>query len=1160
VHALGMFRLPLRLRPAPVFLIAMILAGVFVTARLTADAPTSVDLSRYVRVGRFDLPEPTRTTPPADSLLAQEVSAVTYNWDTDTLFVVGDGGTSVVQVGKDGHLLDSMTLAPGPSPQGTDFYDTEGLTYVGGGEFVLVEERYRQANVFTYVAGGTLHKSDVLTVQLGTTVGNVGLEGVSYDPLTSGFVFVKEKDPQSIFQTGIDFLAGTATNGSSSTTSSTNLFNPALASLADFSDVFALSNLPFLSGQADFDHLLVISQESGQIVNIDRAGTVYSRLTIVADPGSPLSVPDMTMEGVTMDRDGFLYVVNENGGGDANHPQLWVYAHSTAPNLAPTAVVLNNPVTSIPENTSTAAPVKVAEIIVIDDGLGANNLSVSGADASFFQIVGTGLFLNAGTALNSITRPSYSVTVNVDDPTAGSTPDASVGFDLTVTAATGGTPSLIISEVAPWSSGNSPASLAVDWFEVTNIGTAAADISGWKMDDSGPTLGTAVALHGITSIAPGASVIFMETTDAALATKKAAFLNLWFGANPPPNLQVGNYSGSGVGLSTGGDAVNLFDTTPAPGTIRAGVTFGANGPVPPGPFKTFDNAAALNNTTISTLSAVGVSGAFAAFSDPTEIGSPGTIGAPPTPVVTIAATDASATEAGSEPGAFRITRTGSTVGALTVNYTIAAGSGQATPADYTPALTGAVTIASGQSSANLTIAPVDDGSFERSETVTLTLFDSGSYDTGTPSTATVTIVDNDPPDTSIDSSPADPTNSTDAHFAFSLGNPGSGVVVFECSLDGGPFVPCSSLATYSNLADGSHTFLVRAVDADNSANVDPTPASFTWTVDSTAPTIAGARAPAANSAGWNNTDVTVTFTCSDAGGSGVRSCGATPQVVSTEGAGQSRTGTAIDNAFNTASATVGGISIDKTAPVVTPPPNQTAPQTVPAGALVTYPAAAVLETGSGLASSACLPASGSVFPVGVTTVTCRATDVAGNTGSGTFTVKVNPAPDGRMYGVGHVDTGRTGRSYFVFRVAQLRNLDYGRLEFWSVTGNQCRNDDDDEHDGNITGEHDGDFGRRHCRSVNTFEAASIPVVVFLDDPAFRSGRGRPAVDTVRFVGTGRWNGRVGYTFEATATDKGEPGRNRDTFTIVVKDAHGDVVADAGGELDGGNIQSTRLHW
>src|SRR5262249_12901535 len=153
-----------------------------------------------------------------------------------------------------GMLIDSMTLAPGPSPQGTDFYDTEGITYIGGGKFVLVEERYRQANLFTYVGGGVLHKSDVQTVKLGTTIGNIGLEGVSYDPLTSGFIFVKEKDPESIFQTGIDFAAGTATNGGPGATSSTDLFNPALAALADFSDVFALSNLPSLIGQPDYSH------------------------------------------------------------------------------------------------------------------------------------------------------------------------------------------------------------------------------------------------------------------------------------------------------------------------------------------------------------------------------------------------------------------------------------------------------------------------------------------------------------------------------------------------------------------------------------------------------------------------------------------------------------------------------------------------------------------------------------------------------------------------------------------------------------------------------------------------------------------------------------------------------------------------------------------
>jgi len=89
--------------------------------RVNASPLSTLDLSLYVRVGRFDLPEPTRTTAPPNSVLAQEVSAVTYDWDTDTLFVVGDGGTSVVQVSKTGQLIDSMSLAPGSSPQGTDF-------------------------------------------------------------------------------------------------------------------------------------------------------------------------------------------------------------------------------------------------------------------------------------------------------------------------------------------------------------------------------------------------------------------------------------------------------------------------------------------------------------------------------------------------------------------------------------------------------------------------------------------------------------------------------------------------------------------------------------------------------------------------------------------------------------------------------------------------------------------------------------------------------------------------------------------------------------------------------------------------------------------------------------------------------------------------------
>jgi uncharacterized protein YjiK len=293
-----------------------------------------VDLSQYQLVGRYALPEPTTTTPPVNSLLAQEASAVTWNWDTNSLFVIGDGSTSIVQVDLQGKLIDSMTLALGSSPQGTAFYDTEGITYVGNGQFIVVEERYRTVSLLTYAAGTTLQYADVPHIKLGTTVGNIGIEGISWDPSTGGIIAVKEKTPLGIFQTTLDFANGTASNGSPSTVNSVDLFNPAPLGLQDFADVFALSGIAN-PGAADAGHLLVLSQESGRILEVDRSGTIFSSLDIPLLPGTGgLSVADQQHEGLTMDANGWLYTVAENGGGSIDNPELWVYAPVPEPHSA----------------------------------------------------------------------------------------------------------------------------------------------------------------------------------------------------------------------------------------------------------------------------------------------------------------------------------------------------------------------------------------------------------------------------------------------------------------------------------------------------------------------------------------------------------------------------------------------------------------------------------------------------------------------------------------------------------------------------------------------------------------------------------------------------------------------------------------------------------
>ena len=581
--------------------------------------PTAVNLANYVRIARINLPEPTRTAlppgTPVHNFLCQEASAVTYNWDTDTLFITGDGGRAITQVSKTGQLIDTMTLALGSSPQGTDFYDPEGLTYIGGGQFVMSEERDRQLVKFTYAAGTTLSRSGAQTVKIGTFVDNTGTEGLSWDPQTSGFVCLKEISPIGVFQTGVDFVAGTATNGSPTTVNSTNLFDPALLGMTDTADVFALSNLPSMTGQPQAGNLIVIGQEDARIVNVDRSGVITSTLNITSDAGNPLTPAGQQHEGITMDRAGIIYVVNENGGGSIDYPQLWVYAPSTLPNAAPTAVIVDNATTTLPENSSTASRVKLGDILVTDDGLGTNTLSLSGADAASFELTGTEFFLKAGVALDFETKSSYAVTVNADDSTVGTTPDVSVNFTLTVSDVEPEAPPapvIIISEVAPWASGSS--AVGADWFEITNVTSNPINIAGWKIDDNSATFASAATLNGVTTLAAGESAIFIETTD--LPGKDTLFRSTWFGGNPPVGLQIGSYSGSG-GLGTTGDAVNVYN---AAGTLMASVTFGASDAV--SPFQTFDNTRGLNATTISQLSAVGTNGAIAS-SNAAEVGSPG---------------------------------------------------------------------------------------------------------------------------------------------------------------------------------------------------------------------------------------------------------------------------------------------------------------------------------------------------------------------------------------------------------------------------------------------------------------------------------------------------------------------------------------------------------
>jgi hypothetical protein len=182
------------------------------------------------------------------------------------------------------------------------------------------------------------------------------------------------------------------------------------------------------------------------------------------------------------------------------------------------------------------------------------------------------------------------------------------------------------------------------------------------------------------------------------------------------------------------------------------------------------------------------------------------------------------------------------------------------------------------------------------------------------------------------------------------------------------------------------TFTCSATSAGGTATQ-----SVTIKRDATAPTVTASRAPAANINGWNNTDVTASWSASD-GMSGLAGSGAATELFTVEGLNQGASRTFSDNAGNSTTASVAGISIDKAAPVVTV---TRSPIAGPDGwnetdVTVTYSATDAL---SGLAGAALFE---QVFTLGENQSGSRTfTDLAGNSATGTISginIRTPPPP------------------------------------------------------------------------------------------------------------------------------------------------------------------------
>ena len=258
--------------------------------------------------------------------------------------------------------------------------------------------------------------------------GNVSITGgvLNFDP-NGSFSFV----PASGFvgTSSFDYTVSDGNGGTDTTTVNISVIGAGAVNIPPVAgdDTFTTDEDVAVSGE----NLLVAN---GGAADSDADGDTLTTVllsnpsngtaSVLAD-GSFTYTPNANFDGPT---DSFTYrLLDGNGGVDEGLVTI-----NINPVNDPADVSLDNVVASLPENTDTAATVKVADIVISDDLQGANTLSLSGADAASFVIVGTELHVASGVTLDFEAQANYDVTVEVDDADPAVGIDDSVSYTLAV--------------------------------------------------------------------------------------------------------------------------------------------------------------------------------------------------------------------------------------------------------------------------------------------------------------------------------------------------------------------------------------------------------------------------------------------------------------------------------------------------------------------------------------------------------------------------------------------------------------------------------------------------------------------------------------------------------------------------------------------------------
>lgn len=243
---------------------------------------------RALDLGRYRVDIEARVIPE----LGDDLSALTYNHESDTLFGVLNGRPLLMELSLEGELLRQVEV------QGVE--DMEGLTHIGGDRFVIADERAHKLIIVDIPADAT--EIDVagmrsLTVGLDQD-GNKGFEGLTWDHIRQELLVVKERDPLRLLL--IKGFVEPTDDGSISITE---------VKRSD-SDQLFMADLSAVSLDEDSGHVLLLSDQSHMAVEYDRDRQAISVLGLWRGmSGLAATVPQA--EGIAIDAQKRIYIVSE---------------------------------------------------------------------------------------------------------------------------------------------------------------------------------------------------------------------------------------------------------------------------------------------------------------------------------------------------------------------------------------------------------------------------------------------------------------------------------------------------------------------------------------------------------------------------------------------------------------------------------------------------------------------------------------------------------------------------------------------------------------------------------------------------------------------------------------------------------------------------------